>query len=219
MVMHATPTSSRGGSGSVVVLRRGAGEPCGRTRSEHRSSRRSSRRLRVPPPRPHRGLLAPCRAPWRSSTCGTAPPRCSARSLYQRRLSRELMSGCQAIDVALAVAREHGVMASGEILEGAPGPLIAAFAQHRRAPLIVVGRSRRRLGRTVAGAVDCRTDRPLLVAPTTPVSPAGGSASARRAGSLPARRPTSRRRGDRSQERTTRSSGRRSHRAQAPWAP
>ena len=44
------------------------------------------------------------------------------------RLSRDLLLGRKALDIALAAAARHGVMAYGEIVEGDPAPQIVEFA-------------------------------------------------------------------------------------------
>jgi nucleotide-binding universal stress UspA family protein len=89
--------------------------------------------------------------------------------VYQRSLSRELREAEKVTEAAAAKAREAGVEAEIEIVEGNPATRILELARARNADLIVVGS--RGLG-TVAGAllgsvsreVAHHADRPVLVA-------------------------------------------------------
>jgi nucleotide-binding universal stress UspA family protein len=89
--------------------------------------------------------------------------------VYQRSLSRELREADESTAAAAAKAREAGVEAEIEIVEGNPATRILELARARDVDLIVVGS--RGLG-TVAGAllgsvskaVVHHADRPVLVA-------------------------------------------------------
>jgi nucleotide-binding universal stress UspA family protein len=82
--------------------------------------------------------------------------------VYQRRLTKEMARAHRVLDRALAAARDAGVPAEGEILEGSPRRRIADFARDRRAHLVVVGSRRRRLGRSVSRGVVRAAERPQL---------------------------------------------------------
>ena len=58
---------------------------------------------------------------------------------YQRELSEQLRRGRVVLDAALESAREHGVEADAEILEGNAADSIAELARCRGADLIVAG--------------------------------------------------------------------------------
>lgn len=83
---------------------------------------------------------------------------------YQRRLTRDVVRGRNAIDQALAEATRRGVMAHGEIVEGDAPAQILRFASDRRARLLVLGRRARRLRRSVSRRVIAAADRPVVVA-------------------------------------------------------
>jgi nucleotide-binding universal stress UspA family protein len=83
---------------------------------------------------------------------------------YQRRLSAAMAPARRVLDQAIRIARRAGVPAAGEILEGSPRKRILEFARERGARLVVVGRRRRRLGRSVSGAVVRAAQRPVVVA-------------------------------------------------------
>jgi nucleotide-binding universal stress UspA family protein len=68
------------------------------------------------------------------------------------------------LDRALWAAARAGVTAESEILEGAPGKRILEFARDCGARLVVVGRRRRRFGRSVSSAVIRTAGRPVVVA-------------------------------------------------------
>jgi len=87
---------------------------------------------------------------------------------YQRLLTRGLFRGRKALDTAIAAASRHGVMSSGEILEGASASRIVEFARARRASLIVIGQRRRRLRRSVSRRVIGASEQPVVVATRTP---------------------------------------------------
>jgi nucleotide-binding universal stress UspA family protein len=84
--------------------------------------------------------------------------------VYQRRLTKAMASARRVLDDALAVAREAGVDAEGEILEGSPRRRIADYARDRAAPLVVVGSRRRRFWPSVSRGVVRGAERPVVVA-------------------------------------------------------
>ena len=84
---------------------------------------------------------------------------------YQRRLNVEMATARRALDAALAAAREEGVAAEDEILEGRPARRVVDFAGHRDARLVVLGSRRRRIGWSVSRRVIHAADRPVVVAP------------------------------------------------------
>jgi nucleotide-binding universal stress UspA family protein len=84
--------------------------------------------------------------------------------VYQRRLSKELARARHVLDRALGVAREAGVPATAEILEGPPRRRIAELARDRDARLVVVGSRRRRLWPSVTSGVVRAAGRPVVVA-------------------------------------------------------
>jgi nucleotide-binding universal stress UspA family protein len=85
---------------------------------------------------------------------------------YQRRLTAAMARGRRVLARALLAAAWGGVAAEGEILEGSPRKRILEFARDRGARMVVLGRRRRRLGRSVSGAVVRAARRPVVVAPT-----------------------------------------------------
>lgn len=92
------------------------------------------------------------------------PPAFLGEPYYQRRLTQELFRGRKTIDAALAEASRLGVMAWGEMVEGDIASRIVQLAADRDAPLLVVGRRRRRLGRSVSRRVIAAAGRPVVVA-------------------------------------------------------
>jgi nucleotide-binding universal stress UspA family protein len=92
------------------------------------------------------------------------PPAFVGEPVYQRRLSAAMARARQALDRALRAAARAGVAAEGEILEGSPHRRIVELARDRGARLVVVGRRRRRLGRSVSGAVVRAARMPVVVA-------------------------------------------------------
>jgi nucleotide-binding universal stress UspA family protein len=84
--------------------------------------------------------------------------------VYQRRLSKELARARRVLDRALGVARDAGVPATAEILEGPPRRRIAELARDRDARLVVVGSRRRKLGPSVSSGVVRAAGRPVVVA-------------------------------------------------------
>lgn len=84
--------------------------------------------------------------------------------VYQRRLTAAMARARRALDRALRAAARADVAAEGEILEGSPRRRILEFARDRGARLVVVGRRRRRLGRSVSSAVVRAAGQPVVVA-------------------------------------------------------
>jgi nucleotide-binding universal stress UspA family protein len=84
--------------------------------------------------------------------------------VYQRRLTAAMARARRVLDRALRAAACAGVAAEGEILEGSPRKRILELARDRGARLVVVGRRRRRLGRSVSSAVVRTARRPVVVA-------------------------------------------------------
>lgn len=84
--------------------------------------------------------------------------------VYQRRLTKAMARGRQALDRALQAATRAGVDAEGEILEGSPRSRILEFARDRGARFVVVGRGRRKLGPRVSSSVVRAGARPVVVA-------------------------------------------------------
>lgn len=88
--------------------------------------------------------------------------------LYQRKLTRQLARARAAVDEAMAEARELGVEADYEILEGDAAEEILRIARSRVAGLIVVGsRGLGAIGGTLLGSVSSavvrHADRPVVV--------------------------------------------------------
>jgi nucleotide-binding universal stress UspA family protein len=69
--------------------------------------------------------------------------------VYQRRLTAAMARARHVLDRALRAAARAGIAAEGEILEGRPRKRILEFARDRGARLVVVGRRRRRLRRSL----------------------------------------------------------------------
>ena len=88
---------------------------------------------------------------------------------YQRRLNAEIATARRVLRAALAAAREEGVAAEGEILEGRPARRVVEFAGHRDARLVVLGSRRRRIGWSVSRRVIHAADRPVVVAGVAPI--------------------------------------------------
>jgi nucleotide-binding universal stress UspA family protein len=84
--------------------------------------------------------------------------------VYQRRLTKKMEEGERALADALHVAEVADVEADGMILEGSPSRRIVELARARGARMVVVGRRRRRLGRSVSRAVVRAARRPVIVA-------------------------------------------------------
>ncbi|MGH3113954.1 MAG: universal stress protein [Gaiellaceae bacterium] len=102
--------------------------------------------------------------------------------VYQRRLTAAMARARHVLGRALRAAARAGVAAEGEILEGVPRRRILEFARARGARLVVIGRRRRKLGRSVSRAVVRTARRPVVVAQGAHVLGYGakGSANARR---------------------------------------
>jgi nucleotide-binding universal stress UspA family protein len=66
------------------------------------------------------------------------------RPFYQRRLARALREGREALTTAATQAREAGIEAQTEILEGPPARRLAELARGRDAQLVILGPRRRR---------------------------------------------------------------------------
>jgi nucleotide-binding universal stress UspA family protein len=88
--------------------------------------------------------------------------------VYQRRLTKKTKEAREALAHALRAAEVAGVEAEGTILEGSPWRRIVELAQDRAARMVVVGRRRRRLRRSVSRPVARGARRPVLVAQSTP---------------------------------------------------
>ena len=86
--------------------------------------------------------------------------------VYQLRLTAAMARARRVLGRALRAAERAGVVAEGEILEGSPRERILDFARERGAHLIVVGRRRLRLGRSVSCGVVRAAQRPVVVAQT-----------------------------------------------------
>jgi len=84
--------------------------------------------------------------------------------VYERRLTAKMKKGRRVLDRALRFAARAGVIAEGELLEGAPGRRIAEFARDRDARLVVVGSRRRKLGRSISCVVVRAAGSPVVVA-------------------------------------------------------
>jgi nucleotide-binding universal stress UspA family protein len=84
--------------------------------------------------------------------------------VYQQRLTKKMEEGETALEAALRVAEAAGVEAHGMILEGSPSRRIVELARARGARMVVVGRRRRRLGRSVSRAVVRAARRPVIIA-------------------------------------------------------
>ena len=92
------------------------------------------------------------------------PPGFLGAPVYQRRLAAALAPARRVLARALRAAARAGVAAEGEILEGSPRKRILDLARARGARLVVVGRRRRRLGRSVSCGVVRAARRPVVVA-------------------------------------------------------
>jgi len=92
------------------------------------------------------------------------PPGFLGAPVYQQRLTKKMEEGERALEAALRVAEAAGVEADGMILEGSPSRRIVELARARGARMVVVGRRRRRLGRSVSRAVVRAARRPVIVA-------------------------------------------------------
>ena len=97
--------------------------------------------------------------------------------VYQRHLTDAMARAHRVLEHALRAATRAGVAAEGEILEGSPRKRILEFARDRGARLVVIGRRRRRLGRSVSCAVVRTARRPVLVAQGLTRSMAAGTAA------------------------------------------
>jgi nucleotide-binding universal stress UspA family protein len=82
--------------------------------------------------------------------------------IYQRRLTSAMARAV--LDRALSTAARTDVTAEAEILEGSPHKRILEIARDRGAQLVVVGRRRRKIGRSVSHAVLRTAKRPVIVA-------------------------------------------------------
>jgi nucleotide-binding universal stress UspA family protein len=104
--------------------------------------------------------------------------------VYQRRLTAAMARARRVLGRALGAASRAGVAAEGEILEGSPRKRILEFARDRGARLIVIGRRRRSLGRSVSCAV-VRTARSPMVVAQGAYAFGGGAAEDASARALP----------------------------------
>jgi nucleotide-binding universal stress UspA family protein len=96
------------------------------------------------------------------------PARFLGAPVYQRRLTHELAHARRVLERALAAADAADVRAEAEVLEGSPARRIPEFARDRGARLVVVGSRKRKLGRSVSGAVVRAAGRPVVVASDRP---------------------------------------------------
>jgi nucleotide-binding universal stress UspA family protein len=87
------------------------------------------------------------------------------KPFYQRRLTRALAKARSALEPPYMLARDAGVDAEVEILEGSPSRRIAGLAAARRAQLVVVGSRRGRLRRSVSRRLIAASNGPVWVAP------------------------------------------------------
>ena len=92
------------------------------------------------------------------------PARFLGEPVYQLRLTAAMARARRVLGRALRAAARAGVAADGEILEGSPRKRILEFARERAARLVVIGRRRRRLGRSVSCGVVRAARRPVVVA-------------------------------------------------------
>ncbi len=99
------------------------------------------------------------------------------KPVYERRLTAAMARARRVLDRAVQAATRAGVAADGEILEGAPHSRILEFARARGAQLVVVGRRRRRLGRSVSHGVVRAARRPVVVAQNLDGMPAAAKAA------------------------------------------
>jgi nucleotide-binding universal stress UspA family protein len=84
--------------------------------------------------------------------------------VYQRRLTAAMARAQAVLDRALWAAARAGVTAEAEILEGSPHKRILELARDRCAQLVVVGRRRQKIGRSVSYAIVRSARRPVIVA-------------------------------------------------------
>jgi nucleotide-binding universal stress UspA family protein len=84
--------------------------------------------------------------------------------IYQRRLTSAMARARAVLGRALSTAARADVTAEAEILEGMPHKRILELARDRGAQLVVVGRRRRKIGRSVSHAVVRTARRPVIVA-------------------------------------------------------
>ena len=82
----------------------------------------------------------------------------------RHRTNEELVLRRKALDTAIAAASSHGVMSSGEIVEGDPATQIVEFAATRNAHALVVGPRRRAPETSVARQVIALSRLPVVVA-------------------------------------------------------
>jgi nucleotide-binding universal stress UspA family protein len=99
------------------------------------------------------------------------------KPVYQRRLTTAMRRARRVLDRPVQAATLAGVAAEGEILEGLPHNRILEFARARGARLVVVGRRRRKLGRSVWCGVVRAARRPVVVAQNLDGMPAAAKAA------------------------------------------
>jgi nucleotide-binding universal stress UspA family protein len=97
------------------------------------------------------------------------PPGFLGAPVYQRRLTAAMAPARHVLDRALRAAARVGVAAQSEILEGSPRKRILEFARERGARLVVVGRRRRRLRRSVGQSEEPEPLLKNLIAGRTPI--------------------------------------------------
>lgn len=91
-------------------------------------------------------------------------PAVSESGRERHRTTEELVLRRKALDTAIAAASSHGVMSSGEIVEGDPATQIVEFAATRNAHALVVGPRRRAAETSVARQVIALSRLPVVVA-------------------------------------------------------
>jgi nucleotide-binding universal stress UspA family protein len=92
------------------------------------------------------------------------PPAIAGSVRSQRQSVRALFRAHSALDVALPVATQWGVVAQGEIVDGNPVDELVKVATRRKARLLIVGSRRRRFKRSVSGGVLKTSAVPVVVA-------------------------------------------------------
>jgi nucleotide-binding universal stress UspA family protein len=118
-------------------------------------------------------LAGPLEAHITFVTVRKTPPPLLGTPNYECRLARDLGMARAAVDAALKRAREAGIEASGEVLEGGAIDELLSFADNRGADLIVMGsRGHGALAGALLGSVSSgvvqHANVPVLVAKQVP---------------------------------------------------